>query len=541
MTKKTLTAVLLSSVLLSSVCAVPFAGAAEQNNTDANEEQNSGISTENGEENNYYTATPADEVTDTETVECYVLYRVSDVYTAHFLNEYQASLEKSGISAEEAKTMTGELRKQINENGAITDPEIEKQRQEYCTQKIDEEMDKACQTIGVDRKDVTIVRNEMSHCIKGEMTSKQITAAETLTRNYAIVTVGDEVGKYKGKIANKLLLDKIREGEENIEVSVRIKSASGELGTVTDKERTSYVKDIFDAAGIDSFGSINQTMFKYLQIDDEFIYLLETETTLNAEQLEKLCEADEVLEVTALPPWHQAEPTVEPTEPVVAPPSEYVTGDLNSDGIVDVTDLTELSLALLGDRNLSENQKKAADVDDDGAVTLADLARLRQYLSKKIDSLTDDKDADTVVQEKEVKYSAAISVRVTDNKLDEYPQHSIIEDRAGFEALYNEKQSLEIEKTGFYSGGIFPILNDKYTDEWFETHKLYVAYPGKGGPTGYRYNVESVTNKAVTIHWDQLGESQSRTENKADWIIFIEVSKDADVTDATEIKFNTVF
>ena len=145
------------------------------------------------------------------------------------------------------------------------------------------------------------------------------------------------------------------------------------------------------------------------------------------------------------------------------------------------------------------------------------------------------------MQETDVKYSAAISVRVTDNKLDEYPQHSIIEDRAGFEALYNEIQSLEIEKTGFYSGGIFPILNDKYTDEWFETHKLYVAYPGKGGPTGYRYKVESVTNKAVTIYRDLLGESQSRTENKADWIILIEVAKDADVTENTEIKFNTVF
>ncbi|MBR3023555.1 MAG: dockerin type I repeat-containing protein [Oscillospiraceae bacterium] len=220
---------------------------------------------------------------------------------------------------------------------------------------------------------------------------------------------------------------------------------------------------------------------------------------------------------------------------------ESLTGDINFDGVVDTTDLTTISLALIGDQKFAPLQDELADVDGDGAVTLADLARLRQYLSKKIDSLTDDKDADTVVQEKEVKYSAAISVRVTDNKLDEYPQHSIIEDRAGFEALYNEKQSLEIEKTGFYSGGIFPILNDKYTDEWFETHKLYVAYPGKGGPTGYRYKVESVTNKAVTIHWDQLGESQSRTENKADWIIFIEVSKDADVTDATEIKFNTVF
>lgn len=59
-------------------------------------------------------------------------------------------------------------------------------------------------------------------------------------------------------------------------------------------------------------------------------------------------------------------------------------GDIDASGNIDVTDLTELSLALLGDRELTDDQQKAADVDADGAVTLADLARLRQYLSKKI-------------------------------------------------------------------------------------------------------------------------------------------------------------
>ena len=61
-------------------------------------------------------------------------------------------------------------------------------------------------------------------------------------------------------------------------------------------------------------------------------------------------------------------------------------GDINLNGTIDVTDLTELSLYLLGDRELTENQQKSADVDSDGAVTLADLARLQQYLSKKITS-----------------------------------------------------------------------------------------------------------------------------------------------------------
>ena len=65
---------------------------------------------------------------------------------------------------------------------------------------------------------------------------------------------------------------------------------------------------------------------------------------------------------------------------------DFETGDINYDGKLDVTDLSELSLALIGDRKLSEIQQKVADVDGDGKVTLSDLARMRQYLSKVITS-----------------------------------------------------------------------------------------------------------------------------------------------------------
>ena len=83
-----------------------------------------------------------------------------------------------------------------------------------------------------------------------------------------------------------------------------------------------------------------------------------------------------------------AEPT-EPAEPEnPADTAKTIKpGDLDSSGTIDVTDLTEVSLALLGDRNLTDDQLKAADVDGDGTLSLADLAKLRQYLSKKIDSL----------------------------------------------------------------------------------------------------------------------------------------------------------
>ena len=71
-----------------------------------------------------------------------------------------------------------------------------------------------------------------------------------------------------------------------------------------------------------------------------------------------------------------------------------IKGDIDNNARVDLTDLTELSLALLGDRELSVDGQKAADVDVDGDITLADLARLRQYLSKVIPSLDDTDSSD---------------------------------------------------------------------------------------------------------------------------------------------------
>jgi len=76
-----------------------------------------------------------------------------------------------------------------------------------------------------------------------------------------------------------------------------------------------------------------------------------------------------------------------PVETELLYSDKTVTGDIDLNGTIDVTDLTELSLALVGDKELTSEQKMAADVDSDGAVTLADLARLQQYLSKKIESL----------------------------------------------------------------------------------------------------------------------------------------------------------
>ena len=61
----------------------------------------------------------------------------------------------------------------------------------------------------------------------------------------------------------------------------------------------------------------------------------------------------------------------------------YKKGDFDGDGKVDITDLSALSLYLIGDKEFTEAQINAADVTGDGNTDLADLAHLRQFLSKK--------------------------------------------------------------------------------------------------------------------------------------------------------------
>ena len=56
-------------------------------------------------------------------------------------------------------------------------------------------------------------------------------------------------------------------------------------------------------------------------------------------------------------------------------------GDINKDKKVDLTDLSILSLYLIGDYTLDSTQKKVADVSGDGNLNIADLAHFKQYIS----------------------------------------------------------------------------------------------------------------------------------------------------------------
>ena len=110
------------------------------------------------------------------------------------------------------------------------------------------------------------------------------------------------------------------------------------------------------------------------------------------EELIKLDNSGVKYEITPLLAMNSGGYTVaEMAEPIYkasdSDKSDVLIGDVDASGTIDVSDLTELSLALIGDKELTEDQQKAADIDGDRSVTLADLARLQQYLSKKIDKL----------------------------------------------------------------------------------------------------------------------------------------------------------
>ena len=55
-------------------------------------------------------------------------------------------------------------------------------------------------------------------------------------------------------------------------------------------------------------------------------------------------------------------------------------GDINGDNTADISDLSMLSLHLIGDITLDETQLLKADVMKDGEVNIADMAHFKQYI-----------------------------------------------------------------------------------------------------------------------------------------------------------------
>ena len=306
---------------------------------------------------------------------CLVSVMLIDDFNVKFLDEYKKSLVEEGKTQDEAKSIVRALNGQINENGKISDPDIEARRLEYRSLKIDEELDRIVSEIGIERSDAEIVMDGLRCNIKVSLTAEQIKVAESLTGCYVNVSTGEEAVKYNGKITNQALVNSIREGKDQFRVVITLGSST--VG-MSESECKSYVVETFAPLNIYSFENINY---------DKGNSLLYVYTTISGEQLIKVCELESVTGVGSIGDTPSfVNPVVTPNS-FVEPIGDHILGDLNYDLVVDLTDLSELSLYLIGDGTISEYCMQFADVDKDKKVTLMDLARMRQYISKVIDEL----------------------------------------------------------------------------------------------------------------------------------------------------------
>ena len=306
---------------------------------------------------------------------CLVSVMLIDDFNVKFLDKYEGELIEEGKTQEEAKSIVRTLNYQINETGKIFDPDIEAKRLEYRSLKINEELDRIVSEIGIERSDAEIVPSGLRYNIKALLTSEQIKSAEKLTKCYVTVSTGEEAVKYNGKITNQALITSIREEKDKFRVVITLSLSTKEM---SEPECKSYVIETFSPMNIYSFEKVDY---------DKGNSLLYVYTTISEEQLVKVCELESVTGVGSI----NESPSV--VDPVVTRPSfvqpigAHILGDLNYDLVVDLTDLTELSLYLLGDVTIPEYHQQFADVDKDGKLILCDLARLKEFLSKLIDEL----------------------------------------------------------------------------------------------------------------------------------------------------------
>ncbi len=337
---------------------------------------------------------------ETATIPCVIYYEYED-YSHSFIKELDLSNAEDEYEARQA------LRKEYEANGKFSDEELEQKRQEYCNSKIKDRICKLLEdVIGSDTNEpeMKISTHKSAYLLKEHreqveielsFSDEQFTTAQKKLKPSVFLITENEKEKFGTKICSFDLLDEIRQGTELHNVKIILDSKYS--GTADELEV--FAKEKLDFTDFISVSKGNT--------DPDYSSSVNVSAT--TEQIEALCQTDYVCSImqfdiwpkptsdagsTATPPPTIFDPgTPKPTHttatasPLPTNQNGAAYGDLNEDKVVDISDLTLLSLGLLGDVNITDYMESVADFDGDGAVTLADLARLRQYLSKKIDKL----------------------------------------------------------------------------------------------------------------------------------------------------------
>ncbi|MBE6841814.1 MAG: hypothetical protein E7510_03155 [Ruminococcus sp.] len=204
-------------------------------------------------------------------------------------------------------------------------------------------------------------------------------------------------------------------------------------------------------------------------------------------------------------------------------------GDINGDGARDLTDLSLLSLHLVGDQDFTDEQVALADVMYDGKVNIADLAHFKQYINKEnvVLGKADDTNSNQVISADMFEFE---SIRMAINEI-------------SFEGVVidsKEKFDEYAGKSDGYLEGLATRVNE--SENFFEDNIIFLH-------TKINYQSGSIRDTITSFEIDQKGKVTMNVEvykpgtytcDIGNWIMYAIASKD-DFKNADLLDINVVY
>ena len=328
--------------------------------------------------------------------------------------------------------------------------------------------------------------------------------------------------------------------------SVRTESSS-------QNNKNNYIKDVVDiskhfdsweALGFDTSGTFYEAMF--------YVEGFRSSGTAVLKDIHIGIGADNTPVQVKSNPYYDPQAASDVSEPYA---HTDLRGDVNCDGAIDVFDLTPLRKAILRVIFDDGDVPESADVNDDGDVNVADLVCLQRYLLGAEKTLDTETSAITDVTTATTTTTAASSASNTSAEKESYdfnaqyiftharklfdyedfPKTRIIGSRAELDEYIaeNDENYDFYDKQNWFSDFSVPFSEavEKYSDEWFETHKLVIILFRESFTNTKCHQVTKVAKDKIEI---------KRLKNGGDmaichWHFLVEADKDADINDDFEV------
>lgn len=206
-----------------------------------------------------------------------------------------------------------------------------------------------------------------------------------------------------------------------------------------------------------------------------------------------------------------------------------ISGDANLDCAVDVSDAVLVSRFAAEDRTavITDQGRANADVTHDGNVDAQDAEKLLQYIAKKIgyEELDGAVPAEPDGNVPAESYAFDVKCFRVGWQEGSYPQTQVITSLPALEAFL-----------AAYENGWETEAPRCYTKEWFREHKLLAVVLSEGsGSVSHEVTAVSAHDVKINRYVPQV-----QTCDMAEWLIMIELDRDAEIADDVSVVFTNV-